>query len=196
MNYLAHLYLAEPDDQHRLGNLAGDWVKGRLENQPLAPRVLAGVRRHRWVDSTTDSHPAVRNAHRLFSPERRRAVPVILDLVFDHLLVRDWEVLATQPLDAFLADCYASLRRTEPLWPEAARRILPHLVENDWLSRYGDLDVVCVSLERIADRLSRDIGLRDARSEIQCALPALVPIQRQVLADLREALADRRRHHA
>ncbi|MEE8298384.1 MAG: DUF479 domain-containing protein, partial [Thermodesulfobacteriota bacterium] len=30
MNYLAHLYLAEDSDESLLGNLLGDFVKGRL----------------------------------------------------------------------------------------------------------------------------------------------------------------------
>ncbi|MEM8778255.1 MAG: DUF479 domain-containing protein, partial [Cyanobacteria bacterium P01_G01_bin.49] len=35
MNYLAHLLLAEDSPESRLGNLLGDFVKGKLEGKSL-----------------------------------------------------------------------------------------------------------------------------------------------------------------
>lgn len=189
MNYLAHLYLSEPDDLHRLGNMAGDWVKGPLDSHDLPGRVLEGVRRHRWVDSTTDHHPAVRNALQLFSPGRRRAAPIILDMVFDHFLAVNWDEHADVPLDIFLADSYAALHRTRAYWPEKAKCVLPGIIERDLLGQYRDIQVIGYSLERIADRVSRDIGLRGALPEIRHNYAALEAIHATVLNDLRDQLA-------
>jgi len=184
VNYLAHLFLSDADDLHLLGNIAGDWIKGPLHTHDLPPRMLEGVRRHRWVDSTTDSHPAVRNARQLFSPARSRAVPIILDMVFDHLLARNWVRYADLPLEAFLHDSYTALERVRPYWPARGRHILPTLMERDLLGRYRDLAVIGDSLEHIAGRLSRDIGLRGALPEIEANLEALDAIHARVLADL------------
>ncbi|MEX0731116.1 MAG: ACP phosphodiesterase [Aquisalimonadaceae bacterium] len=188
MNYLGHLYLSDTDDLHRLGNIAGDWVKGPLQGHDLPARVLEGVRRHRWVDGTTDRHPAVREAHRLFSPERRRAVPIIMDMMFDHFLAVNWSDHSDIPLNAFLADSYAALNRTRPHWPVRARRVLPGIIERDLLGQYRDIQVIAHSLERIADRVSRDIGLRGALPEIQRNLTLLEDIHVAVLADLEKQL--------
>ncbi|MDN3518269.1 ACP phosphodiesterase [Aquisalimonas lutea] len=159
MNYLAHLYLADPDDGHRLGNLAGDWIKGRLEGQAYPQRVLDGVRRHRFVDSCSDRHPAALVARRRLGPDRRRASGIILDMVNDHFLVRHWPAYATTPLPRFLRDSYASVERMRPYWPDHGVRVMDRIITDDWLSRYEDLDVIALALERIAGRMRRDPGL-------------------------------------
>jgi len=61
MNYLSHLFLAEQitqDAEEILGNLMGDFVKGRLAEQ-YSPAVMRGLELHRQVDAYTDHHPQV-----------------------------------------------------------------------------------------------------------------------------------------
>lgn len=195
MNYLAHLYFADDAPLHRLGNLAGDWVKGRIENLDLPSDMIDGIRRHRWVDSRTDQHPALRHCHRLFHPARRRAVPIILDMAFDHLLIRHWPDFASRTLTGFLDDCYADLARTREYWPRAAQPTLDSMVRRRWLLRYRDPAHVAAALDRIADRLSRDIGLRGTETELRAALPALRPLHHAVMRDLRDALPARNPSH-
>ena len=45
MNYLAHLFLAEDNPQSIIGNLLGDFVKGRLEQYKniYNPEIIAGI---------------------------------------------------------------------------------------------------------------------------------------------------------
>ncbi|MCC5856853.1 MAG: DUF479 domain-containing protein [Ectothiorhodospiraceae bacterium] len=167
MNYLAHLYLADPDDAHRLGNLAGDWIKGRLQTQPLPDRVLDGVRRHRAVDSYSDRHPVMIRARARLPAHRRRVGGIILDMLWDHFLVCHWSRYHSVPLPQFLSACYAGLERMEPHWPDPARRVLPRIIREDWLSAYGDLDAVAFSLDRIATRLNRDPGLAGAMRDVR-----------------------------
>ncbi len=90
MNYLAHALLAEPHRYSIIGNIAGDLVKGRLDDHPLHPRVADGVRRHRRVDALTDAHPAYRSSVAAFSPKYRRVAPIVLDVLFDHFLFTAW----------------------------------------------------------------------------------------------------------
>ena len=191
MNYLAHLYFADSDDEHRLGNLAGDWVKGRLENQPLPQRVLEGVRRHRFIDSYADHHPSARAARESLGRDRRRAAGIILDMVNDHLLVRHWSEYASTPLPDFLTSTYASLERTRHLWPDNARHVLHRIVTDDWLSRYGELETIDFALQRIAARLSRDPGLTGTLNLIHQQRPALEDHFHALMADLRAELQPR-----
>lgn len=184
MNYLAHLYFADSDDQHRLGNLAGDWVKGRLENVNLPPRMLDGVRRHRFVDSYSDQHPDSLAARNQLGPERRRAAGIILDMVNDHFLVRHWSSYADRPLAEFLASSYGSLHRTRALWPVAAQPVIQRIISEDWLSSYHRLEIIAMALERIATRMRRDPGLRDTLPVLQREYPALEARFHALMADL------------
>lgn len=191
MNYLAHLYLADSDDHHRLGNLAGDWIKGRLENHTLPPRMLDGARRHRFVDSTSDHHPASAIARARLGPGRRRAAGIILDMVNDHFLVRHWNQYASASLPRFLDDAYASLERTRELWPPAGERIMERMIRDDWLSSYGDLEIISMALERIATRMRRDPGLGDTLPLLRREYGALEEQFHRVMDDLRRDLQPR-----
>ncbi len=184
MNYLAHLYLADPDDQHRLGNLAGDWIKGRLESQPYPRRVLEGARRHRFVDSFSDQHPSMLAARQLLGRDRRRAAGIVMDMMNDHFLVRHWSRYCDVPLDVFIADAYASLERTRSLWPVAAERTIHRMIRYDWLASYGDLGIIAMALERIAGRMRRDPGLADALPVLRREYDALEAQFHQLMGDL------------
>src|SRR3954452_7349199 len=58
VNYLAPLLLAEQTAESLIGNLAGDFVKGRI-GEDVPPKIAEGIRHHRRVDAFTDSHPSV-----------------------------------------------------------------------------------------------------------------------------------------
>ena len=63
MNYLVHLYLSEPNAECQLGNLMGDFIKGRLD-PGLAPGIRRGIEMHRRVDSFAHHHAAFRRSKR------------------------------------------------------------------------------------------------------------------------------------
>ena len=82
MNYLAHLYLAQPESSSRFGNLLGDFMRGSRPEMFSRP-VQRGLANHRWVDKFTDSHDAVTSIKRKISPSRRRFV-VIVESEYTH----------------------------------------------------------------------------------------------------------------
>jgi acyl carrier protein phosphodiesterase len=72
MNWLAHLRLAPNEPLLRLGNLAGDFVRG-TDVAALHPELQRGVRMHRAIDRFVDAHPvAVRARQRLQPPSPRQ----------------------------------------------------------------------------------------------------------------------------
>ena len=56
MNYLGHLCLSDDSPECIVGNLLGDFVKGRPEGR-FPPGVVRGIRLHRAIDGFTDGHP-------------------------------------------------------------------------------------------------------------------------------------------
>ena len=70
MNYLVHLYLSDPDPMVRIGNLMGDFVKGRLEDAPYPPGIIRGLRQHRDVDSYSLTSQTVKISSRSISDFR------------------------------------------------------------------------------------------------------------------------------
>src|SRR5215467_12047486 len=106
MNFLAHLFLAEETAESLIGNLAGDFVEGRLGDR-FPPAIAEGIRNHRAVDAFTDTHPSVAAFRRVLIPEHGHYARVIADIFFDHFLAVDFDRWSGEPLEAFLARVYA-----------------------------------------------------------------------------------------
>ncbi len=155
MNHLAHLLLAGPHDEFRLGAFLGDHVKGRAALEDLAPARQQGVVLHRKIDSFSDAHPAVRNLLvRLDAPFRRYG-GVISDVLFDHMLTRHWERFAEVPLDSFARSTDALLARYRSELPERLQRFAAWAQMQGLWSRYGDRAMLGEIFERIGIRHGR-----------------------------------------
>lgn len=155
MNFLAHLWLAGPDEAMRLGAIAGDFVKGPLP-AGLPGDIARGAELHRAIDRFADEHPAFRRSRARVSDARRRFGGVMVDMFYDHFLAANWaDYHADEPLPVFAARQYALLRDHIHRMPDASRRVVMRMSETDWLTSYADADTIEYALDRIASRLSR-----------------------------------------
>jgi len=154
MNYLAHLYLAEGTDESLLGNLLGDFVKGRLGNE-YNPEICEGIKTHRKVDAYTDAHHNFLACKKLLRPDRRRFAGIIVDLSFDHFLAKNWSDYSELKLSEFTDRVYSVLLSREQTLPQKLRERLPYMVKDDWLGSYKNLDTIGLALHAISKRLSR-----------------------------------------
>ncbi len=157
MNYLAHMYLAGDSEESIVGNMLGDFVKGRIGDE-FPPGVAEGIRTHRKVDAFTDLHEMVVRSKRLVSPERRRFSGIIVDLAFDHILAANWGDYSGVPLEDFVEKTYGVLAANTDLMPPRPRKILEVMIDEDWLGSYGGLEGIGRALDRIAIRLERRFG--------------------------------------
>lgn len=149
MNYLAHLLLAQPNTDSRIGNLLGDFYHGtRLEL--LSPAVAAGLYNHRAVDWFTDQHPQVRAARLLFSPEVRRFSPIALDMLFDFCLIKHWNHFFDSDFSDYKAQLYRQLQNDLPQMPDSMARTFKAVTEQDWFGRYAQLEGIQQALRRMA----------------------------------------------
>ncbi|VAW70149.1 Acyl carrier protein phosphodiesterase [hydrothermal vent metagenome] len=94
MNYLAHLFLSEKSQDALLGNLMGDFIKGNTF-EGLTKDAIHGIKLHRGVDKYTDSHSDVAQSKKRISPERRRYAGILIDVFYDHFLVKHWNGILT-----------------------------------------------------------------------------------------------------
>ena len=151
MNHLAHALLAAEAPLLLAGNLAGDFVKGRLDRLPPTP-LMAGIRMHRGIDAYTDRHPVFRRSRGRVGP--RRVSGVIVDVAYDHFLARPFDRHSDLPLEAFAGRAYGVLLEHRALLPPRLRGLLPRMVAEDWLVSYRWLEGV----ERTFARLSRRVA--------------------------------------
>ncbi len=161
MNYLAHLYLAEDSEESLLGNLLGDFVKGRLEDQ-YGAEIIKGIKTHRKVDAYTDQHPKFLESKMLLDPDLRRYAGIIVDLSFDHFLAKNWSQYSSIDLNEFTNRVYYILLKHENHLPAKLRQRMPYMIGDDWLGSYRNVDTIGLALNAI----SRRLGNRFERARI------------------------------
>ncbi|HEY9112455.1 MAG TPA: ACP phosphodiesterase [Rhodanobacteraceae bacterium] len=167
MNHLAHALLADAGNvEFALGSALGDFVRGRPDPAwPAARR--AGLLFHRAIDGYTDAHPEVVAARNLFAPPMRRYAGIVLDVWFDHLLVRNWNGHGTgESLACFSQRWLALLDARAPELPAPLRDFLAWMHAHGLPAAYGDEATLDAVFHALALRLSRPSPIGDA-------LPAL-----------------------
>jgi acyl carrier protein phosphodiesterase len=154
LNFLAHLYLAEPTPLGLLGSLMGDFVKGPLHRRYPAALERALVQ-HRRIDAFTDAHPLVRASRNRVSATHRRFAGVLTDMFFDHFLARHWADYSVEPLAEFTSRVYALLDAQHALLPARLQHIAPSMRRGDWLGSYAQVASIETALDRMGSRLKR-----------------------------------------
>jgi acyl carrier protein phosphodiesterase len=188
MNYLGHLYLAGSDPDLQVGGLLGDFVKGPLRGE-YPPRIEAGIQLHRRIDTLCDSLPATRELLALFPAPWRRYGGIVIDVVFDHLLARDWDDFHPQPLADFCQTFYRALNSHRDLLPERAQALCDHAPALRWLESYRDPAQVPRVLTRIGERLRRPVSLEQAWLPMQPFAATFEQGFRAAMAALTTAIA-------
>ncbi len=152
MNYLAHLLISPDDGLSRLGNVMADFMRG-VKHESLPEKVWEGIQLHRAVDGYTDSHEIFKDLRRFFSPEKRRFSGIVLDVVFDHFLIRHWEKYTTKDFNTFVDVCYSDLWSHHDLMPERMELVVRWMIKRDWIRSYAELEHVGRALDGLAGRL-------------------------------------------
>lgn len=153
MNWLAHVFLSEPDVEFRLGNLLADIVRGE-ELRRMSAAFQRGVLKHKQIDAFTDAHPLVKRSRARVSSEYRRFSGVLVDVFYDHLLATRWNDYSPIVLDAFTAKFYADIEARHIELPTSARVTLDRIIRHDLLGAYRGIEGVERSLRRLSAYLS------------------------------------------
>lgn len=139
MNYLAHLHLAPDEEQARIGNLLGDFLKPALATHLPAP-MQAGMTLHRFIDHFTDQHAIVIRAKRRIASERQRYAGILIDIFFDHYLARHWSQFDHRALSDFSQQVYAELQKYDAILPKRLQEVAPSMIQYDWLGGYQHVE--------------------------------------------------------
>lgn len=135
MNYLAHIYLSGADPEIKIGNFIADAVKGKnYENYPEG--IKKGILLHRHIDSFTDHHPIYKHSKHVLQPKYNLYSGVIMDILFDHFLAKNWERYSHIPLLEYSEEFYHQLEERREILPERIVSILPYIKEQNWLYSY------------------------------------------------------------
>lgn len=152
----------------QLGGFLGDYVKGRLPDD--RSDIQRGIQLHRAIDAYTDHHRVIAESRLLFPKKFRRYAGIMLDILFDHLLAKQWDTFYDESLPAFSSRTLSALLSMQEEMPERAQLTMQRMQAANSLAHHGELVFVSNSFRHLATRLRRDNPLPEA---FEASLPHL-----------------------
>ena len=138
MNFLAHIYLSGENEEVKIGNFIGDYVKGKAFH--IYPDdIKKGILLHRFIDSFTDHSTHTIDAKQLFAPKYRKYAGIVIDIVYDHFLASNWSKYSFEPLEEFIANFHDLLLRSNEMLPKEVQDFVPKLIQNERLYSYREI---------------------------------------------------------
>ena len=153
MNYLAHTYLSGNNDDIKIGNFLGDWVKG-CDYLKYDEDIRTGITMHRNIDSFTDQHPIVHSSASRFQSRYSKYSGVIIDILYDHFLAHNWKDFCDIPLHDYVNRMHNLILNRFELLPERLKNYLPGFMNERWIERYATLDGIRDVLDTMSKRTS------------------------------------------
>jgi acyl carrier protein phosphodiesterase len=152
VNWLAHVFLSEPNVEFQLGNLLADVVRGP-QRAVMSAEFVRGAVCHKAIDAYTDAHAIVKRSRARVSSEYRRFSGVLVDVFYDYYLARDWQRYSSVTLEAYTSGFYAGVQAHVAQLPENARALLERIVRHDLLGSYARVEGVERALRRLSTYL-------------------------------------------
>jgi acyl carrier protein phosphodiesterase len=135
MNVLAHIYLSGDSEKIIIGNYIGDYVKGR-EYLQYPDLIRKGIILHRNIDDFTDRHPVVHRSKIFFSKKYHKYSGIIIDIIYDHFLTREWNLFSRRPLESVTYNFYRALVNNYDILPPNVKEMMPFFIINNWIESY------------------------------------------------------------
>jgi len=135
MNVLAHIYLSGDSDEIIIGNYIGDYVKGR-DYLKYPEQIRKGIIIHRNIDAFTDKHPVVHRSKLLFTKKYHKYAGVVIDIMYDHFLTREWDFYSRRPLESVIYQFYRAMVNNHDILPDKVKERIPLFIINNWLESY------------------------------------------------------------
>lgn len=141
----------------------GDAVKGKNYfhfNKALQKGILL----HRYIDTTTDTHPVTREMRSMLRKDYGIFSGIIIDIFYDYFLATNWSRFHHEDLKKYTQYKYALLMENNSLMPDKTKLILSYMIQHDWLFQYQFTQGIEHVLRGMEQRISSNPVLHTATS--------------------------------
>jgi len=165
MNFLAHIYLSGDNEMVVLGNFMADGIHGEAYKK-YPEDIQKGILLHREIDTFTDVHPVVRQSTKRLHKNYGHYSGVIVDIMYDHFLAKNWEMFSKLPLDVFVANFYKILDRNFDVLTARVKRMMPYMIAENWLLNYSKIEGIQQVLDGMNRRTENKSKMNEATKEL------------------------------
>jgi len=143
-----------------------DAVKGNHYDQ-YSVGIQVGIKLHRFIDSFTDSHPVYRQSKHRLHDKFGHYAGVIMDIVYDHFLAKNWIQFSTIELEDYADNFYNLLQTNYDILTDKTQNSLPYMIDNNWLVSYKSLAGLELILFQMDYRTHNRVNMPSAMEELQ-----------------------------
>lgn len=158
MNYLAHAFLSNSNEEHLVGNFIADHLRGNSFGQ-YSTGIVEGILLHRKIDTFTDAHPEFKKAKRFFYEGFEKYSGVLVDIYFDHLLAKDFQSYSAVSLQTFSEKVYRIYTAYQHLLPAGSVRFLDYVTKNNIYVSYAEEQGIETVLNHLSYRIKHGVEL-------------------------------------
>ena len=166
MNFLAHIYLSGDDKAITIGNFIADGIRGN-DYKKFPKDIQTGIILHRHIDTFTDTHEIVRQSTKRLHKNYGHYSGVIVDILYDHFLAKNWKTYSNVPLAKYVGDFYDLLEDNFDILPTRVQKMMPYMVANNWLLSYASVDGIAKVLEGMNRRTQNRSKMNLAVNELE-----------------------------
>lgn len=166
MNFLAHIYLSGNNDLIKIGNFMADGIRGN-DYLKYPDDVIKGILLHRQIDTFTDAHSVYRQSKHRLHEKYGHYSGVIMDILYDHFLAKNWNKYSTENLDDFVENFYNSLKINSEILSERTKQTIPYMIDQNWLSSYATIAGIEKILFQMDYRTKHRVNMQEAVVELQ-----------------------------
>ena len=91
---------------------------------------------------------------------------VIVDILYDHFLAKNWSDYSDENLESFCKNFYDILERHYDILPHAVQHLTPFMVADNWLVSYSTTKGIRKVLEGMNRRTNNRSGMNNAIDEL------------------------------
>ena len=166
MNFLAHIYLSGNNIDVTLGNFMADGIKGK-DYKKYPEDIQIGILLHREIDTFTDAHPTVRQSTKRLHKNYSHYSGVIVDILYDHFLAKNWKAYSNIPLDVYVNDFYTTLEDNFDILELRVQKMMPYMITNNWLLSYASIEGISKVLDGMNKRTKNISHMNLAVNELE-----------------------------
>jgi acyl carrier protein phosphodiesterase len=133
-----------------IGNFMADGIRGETYKK-YPTDIQKGILLHREIDTFTDAHPIVRQSTKRLHENYGHYSGVIVDILYDHFLAKNWSVYSQIPLDEYAETFYDVLEDHFEILPLRIQRLMPYMIADNWLLNYAKIE----GIQRVLDGMNR-----------------------------------------
>ena len=126
-----------------------------------------GILLHRYIDTFTDTHPIYRKSKHRLHKKYGHYSGVIMDIVYDHFLAKNWSQYHNESLEVYAENFYNLIQENFDILTEKTQKMIPFMIARNWLLSYASLEGLKMILFQMDYRTKHRVNMPEAVVEVK-----------------------------